>query len=108
VEKNVPGGSITPRTLTAASIPGWMLPLHAKSNLWRACNLTAFTHSSTGPVVHLFASRHKGPGFIPQGGTVPDHEKPGSRCHLSKAHNSPGMLGIWNGEGMGRGRSVYE
>ncbi len=31
--------------------------------LWRACNLTAFIHSSTGPVVHLFASRHEGPGF---------------------------------------------
>jgi hypothetical protein len=25
--------------------------------LWRACNLTAFTHSSTGPEVHQFASR---------------------------------------------------
>ncbi len=36
--------------------------------LWRACNLTAFIHSSTGPVVHLFASHHEGPGFNPQGG----------------------------------------
>jgi hypothetical protein len=26
------------------------------ARLWRACNLTAFIHSSTGPVVHLFAS----------------------------------------------------
>jgi hypothetical protein len=37
--------------------------------MWIACNLTAFTHSSTGPVVHLIASRHEGPGFNPQGGT---------------------------------------
>jgi hypothetical protein len=36
--------------------------------LWRACNLTVFTQSSTGPVVHPFASRHEGPGFNPQGG----------------------------------------
>jgi hypothetical protein len=36
--------------------------------LWRACNLTAFIHSSTGPVVHPFASHHEGPGFNPQGG----------------------------------------
>jgi hypothetical protein len=37
--------------------------------LWRACNLTAFIHSSTGPVVHLFASRLEGPGFNPYEGT---------------------------------------
>ncbi len=37
--------------------------------LWRACNLTAFKHSSTGPVVHPFASHHEGPRFNPQGGT---------------------------------------
>jgi hypothetical protein len=36
--------------------------------MWRACNLTAFIHSSTDPVVHLFASLHEGPGFNPQGG----------------------------------------
>ncbi len=35
--------------------------------------------------------------------TVPDHEKLGSRFHLCKAHIKPGMLGILNGEGMGRG-----
>jgi hypothetical protein len=35
--------------------------------------------------------------------SVPDHEKPGSWCRLSKAHNWPEMLGIWNGEGMERG-----
>jgi hypothetical protein len=34
--------------------------------LWRACNFTAFIHSSTGPVVHPFASHHEGPGFIPR------------------------------------------
>ncbi len=36
--------------------------------LWRACNLTAFIHSSTGPVVHVFASRQEGPEFNPQRG----------------------------------------
>jgi hypothetical protein len=36
--------------------------------LWSACNLTAFTHSSTGPVVHPFASRQEGPSINPQGG----------------------------------------
>ncbi len=38
--------------------------------MWRACNLTAFTHSSTDPVVHPFASCHEGPGFNPQGGVL--------------------------------------
>jgi hypothetical protein len=42
--------------------------------LWRACNLTAFTHSSTGPVAHPSASPHEGPGFNPQGDT---YVKPG-------------------------------
>jgi hypothetical protein len=32
--------------------------------LWKACNLTAFIHSITGPVVHPFASRHEGPGIL--------------------------------------------
>jgi hypothetical protein len=36
--------------------------------LWRACNLTVFINSSTGPVVYPFASGHEGPGFNPQGG----------------------------------------
>jgi hypothetical protein len=45
--------------------------------LWRACNLTAFIHGSTGPVVHPFASRHEGPGFNPQGDT---YVKPGFSC----------------------------
>jgi hypothetical protein len=38
--------------------------------LWRACNLTAFIHSLTGPVGHPFASHHEGPGFNPQEGTL--------------------------------------
>ncbi len=33
---------------------------------------------------------------------VPDLVKPESRCRLSRAHNWPGVLGIWNGEGLGR------
>jgi hypothetical protein len=45
--------------------------------LWRACNLTVFIHSSIGPVVHPFASRHEGPGFNPQGVT---YVKPGFSC----------------------------
>ncbi len=45
--------------------------------LSRACNLTALIHSSTGPVVHPFASRHEGPGFNPQGGT---YLEPGISC----------------------------
>ncbi len=36
--------------------------------LYRACNLTAFTHSLTGPVCQPSASRHEGPGFNPQRG----------------------------------------
>jgi hypothetical protein len=39
---------------------------------------------------------------------VPDHEKPGPRCRLSKAHNLLGVLEIGNGEGLRKGRSVYE
>jgi hypothetical protein len=37
--------------------------------LWRAYKLTAFINSSSGPVVHPFASRHEGLQFNPQGGT---------------------------------------
>jgi hypothetical protein len=49
-----------------------------KKRLWRACNLIAFIHSSTGPcVVHPFASHHEGPEFNPQGGT---YVKPGFSC----------------------------
>jgi hypothetical protein len=45
--------------------------------LWRSCNLTAFIHSSTSPVVHMFASRHEGPRFNPHGGT---YVKPRLSC----------------------------
>ncbi len=53
----------------------------AKSNggkewLWRACYLTAFTDSSTGPVVHPFASLHEGPGFNPQGVLIWNRDSP--------------------------------
>ncbi len=41
-------------------------------------------------------------------GGVPDPVKPESRCRLSMAHNWPRVLGIWNGEGLRKGRSVYE
>jgi hypothetical protein len=45
--------------------------------LWRACNLTAFIHSLSGPVGHPFASHHEGPRFNPQGDT---YVKPGFSC----------------------------
>ncbi len=44
------------------------LGIFHKTILWRACNLTVFTHSSTGLVVHPYASRHEGPRFRSQGG----------------------------------------
>ncbi len=44
--------------------------------VWRAGNLTAFIHSSTGPVVHPFASRYQGPRFNPQGGTYVNRDSP--------------------------------
>jgi hypothetical protein len=37
-------------------------------HMWRACNLTAFIPCLTGPVDYMFASRHEGPWFNPQGG----------------------------------------
>ncbi len=45
-----------------------------KFALWRACNLTTFRHSSTGPVVHPFASRHEGSRFNPQEGYLIETE----------------------------------
>ncbi len=71
---------IIPLDLTQLFCPGFMLTAVPPSGfttnrvscwggaLWRACNLTAFITSSTGPVVHPFASGHEGPGFNPQGG----------------------------------------
>jgi hypothetical protein len=80
---------IIPLDLTQLFCPGFMLATIPPSGfttdivgcwggaLWRACKLTAFTHSSTGPVVHLFAACYEGLGFKPQGGT---HVKPGFSC----------------------------
>ncbi len=39
---------------------------------------------------------------------VSDYVKSGSRCRLSRAHNWPGVMGIWDGEGWGGGMSVHE
>jgi hypothetical protein len=50
--------------------------------LWRSCNLTAFTHSSAGPVVHPFASCYEGPMFNPQGGTCVNRDSPVSIVSL--------------------------
>ncbi len=47
------------------------------NSVWRACNLTSFSPCLTGPVDYPFASRHKGPGFKPQGDT---YVKPGFSC----------------------------
>ncbi len=71
---------IIPFDLTQLFFPGFMLAAGPPAGfttdivgcwggaLWRDCNLTAFIHSSTGPVVHPFASCHDRPGFNPQGG----------------------------------------
>jgi hypothetical protein len=50
--------------------------------LWRACNLTAFIYSSTGPVVHPFASCHEGPGSIPRGILMWNRDSPVSIVSL--------------------------
>ncbi len=58
----------------------WLLP--SNTSLWRSCNLIAFIHSSTGPVVHLFASRHEGPGFNPLGVLMWNRDSPASVVSL--------------------------
>ncbi len=70
---------IIPRDLTQLFCKGFKLAAGPSSGfttdivgcwggaLCRACNLTAFIHSSTGPVVPPFASHHEGPEFNPQG-----------------------------------------
>ncbi len=80
---------INSRDLTQLFCPGFTLTVGHPSGfttdivgcwwgsaLW-SCKLTAFSHSSTGPVVHPFASHHEGPRFNPQGGT---YVKPGFSC----------------------------
>ncbi len=69
---------IIPLDLTQLFCPSFMLAAGPPSGftanivgcwgraLWRACNLTAFMHSSTGPVAHPFASSHDRPGINPQ------------------------------------------
>ncbi len=74
--QNVRGIHIKPCTLRHSYIDAAYLLIYLEV-LWRACNLTAFIHSFTGPVVHLFASRHEAPEFNPQGGT---YVKPGFSC----------------------------
>jgi hypothetical protein len=52
--------------------------IHSRmTSVCRACNLTSFSPCLTGPVDYPFASRHKGPGFKPQGDT---NVKPGFSC----------------------------
>jgi hypothetical protein len=58
----------TPRLATHPCILLLNCPAAHIPVLCRACKVTALIHSSTGPVVHLFASHHEGPGFNPQGG----------------------------------------
>ncbi len=55
----------------------------AKNTLSRAGNLTAFIHSSTGPVVQPFASRHEGPRFNPQGVFMWNRDSPVSVVRTS-------------------------
>ncbi len=71
---------IIPIDLTQLFCPSFMLAAGPPSGfttdivgcwrgaLWRACNLTAFIHSLTGPVGHPFSSHHEGPGFNPHWG----------------------------------------
>ncbi len=58
-------------TLTAGPPSGFTIDIVGfwGGALCRACNLTVFIHSSFGPVVHLFAFHHEGPGFNPRRGT---------------------------------------
>ncbi len=57
-------------TLTAGPASGFTTDIVGcwGKALCRACNLTAFIHSSTGPVVQPFASCHRDPGSFPRGG----------------------------------------
>jgi hypothetical protein len=55
-----------PSFMLAAGPPSGFLPAGGGA-LCIAYNLNAFIHSSTGPVVHPFASHHEGPGFNPKG-----------------------------------------
>ncbi len=58
--------------------------------VWRACNLTAFTHSSTGPVVTPLLPVMRDPGSIPRGGT---YVKPGFLLlALSRYIGDPDMI----------------
>jgi hypothetical protein len=79
---------IIPLDLTQLSYPGFPLAAGPPSGFttdivscWggalASLHLTAFIHSSTGPVVQPFASRHEEPGFNPQGST---YVKPGFSC----------------------------
>ncbi len=80
---------IIPLDLTQLFCPGFTLAAGPPSSfttdevgcwggaLSRACNLTSFSPSLTGPVDYPFASRHKGPWFKTPGGT---YVKPGFSC----------------------------
>ncbi len=63
--------------------------------LWRACNLTTFTPSLTGPVDYPFASHHEGLGFNPQGVLMWDWDSPVSvvslQDHLRTWCNPPNL-----------------
>ncbi len=70
---------IIPHDITQLFCPGFTLAAGPPSSfttdivgcwgvaLWRACNLTAFIHSLTGPVRQPFASGIRDPGSIPGG-----------------------------------------
>ncbi len=62
---------IIPLDFTQLFCPGFMLaaglPSGFTTNIVSCCGEPAFIHSSTGPVVHPFASCHEGPRFNPQG-----------------------------------------
>ncbi len=84
---------IIPLDLTQLFCPSFTLTAGPSSGfttraLWRACNLTAFTHSSTGPVVHQFASCHEGPRFNPLGVLMWNWDSPVSVVSLQHSDSS--------------------
>ncbi len=86
-------------TVDSTTFTTWHRKIMTSATLWRACNLTAFVHSSTGPVVHPFASRHEGPVFQSIGGVLMWHrDSPFSVVSLHWWPRRDWSLGlVWGG-----------
>ncbi len=70
------------QTMSTTPVRGMKIWLGQYTKLWRACNLTYFIHSLTGPVGQPFASCHEGPGFNPQGVLIWNQDSPVSVVSL--------------------------